>query len=135
MGGIARPLQAFNSRTQSPARRMPMTDRKDEIAALNTLIATTIDSVTGFEDSAANIENSRLQELFRDRARERSRIVEELRSEVRRLGGDPEDDGSFLGKTHQRFLDLKAAVAGRDEKAIIDEVERGEDYLKSKFQA
>jgi uncharacterized protein (TIGR02284 family) len=112
-----------------------MTDRKDEIAALNTLTATVIDSVTGFEDSAANIENPRLQELFREKASERSRLVEELRSEVRQLGGDPEDDGSFLGKTHQRFLDLKAAIAGRDEKAIIDEVDRGEDYLKSKFQA
>ena len=112
-----------------------MTDCKDEIAALNTLTATLIDSVTGFEDSAANVENPRLQDLFREKASERSRLVEELRSEVRRLGGDPEDDGSFLGKTHQRFLDLKAAIAGRDEKAIIDEVDRGEDFLKSKFQA
>jgi uncharacterized protein (TIGR02284 family) len=112
-----------------------MTDRKDEIAALNTLIATLIDSVTGFEDAAANVDSPRLQEMFRERASERRRIVEELRAEVRRLGGDPEDDGSFLGKAHQRFLDLKAAIAGRDEKAIIDEVERGEDYLKSKFQA
>ena len=112
-----------------------MTDRKDEIAALNTLTATLIDSVTGFEDAAANIDSPRLQEQFRERASERRKIVEELRSEVRRLGGDPEDDGSFLGKAHQRFLDLKAAIAGRDEKAVIDEVDRGEDYLKSKFQA
>jgi uncharacterized protein (TIGR02284 family) len=112
-----------------------MTDRKDQITALNTLIATLIDSVTGFEDAAANTDSPRLQEMFRERAGERRKIVEELRSEVRRLGGDPEDDGSFLGKAHQRFLDLKAAIAGRDEKTIVDEVERGEDYLKSKFQA
>ena len=113
-----------------------MTDdiRQDEISTLNTLIATLIDSVTGYEDSAANIDNSRLQELFRDSARERQRVVEDLRSEVRRLGGNPEDDGSFLGKTHQRFLDLKAAIAGRDEKAVINETERGEDYLKEKFE-
>ena len=113
-----------------------MTDdiRQDEISTLNTLIATLIDSVTGYEDSAANIDNSRLQELFRDSARERQRVVEDLRAEVRRLGGNPEDDGSFLGKTHQRFLDLKAAIAGRDEKAVINETERGEDYLKEKFE-
>jgi uncharacterized protein (TIGR02284 family) len=113
-----------------------MTDdiRQDEISTLNTLIATLIDSVTGYEDSAANIDNSRLKELFRDSARERQRVVEDLRSEVRRLGGNPEDDGSFLGKTHQRFLDLKAAIAGRDEKAVINETERGEDYLKEKFE-
>ena len=109
--------------------------RQDEIGTLNTLTNTLIDSVTGFEDAAANLDgNSRLQELFRERASERNRIVEELRGEVRRLGGNPEDDGSFLGKAHQRFLDLKAAVAGRDEKAIINEVERGEDYLKEKFE-
>jgi len=108
----------------------------DETTALNTLIATLIDSVTGYEDAASNIDgSSRLQELFRERAGERRRIVEDLRAEVRRLGGNPEDDGSFLGKTHQRFLDLKAAVTGRDEKAIVNEVERGEDYLKEKFEA
>ena len=113
-----------------------MTDdtRQDEISTLNTLIATLIDSVTGYEDSAANIDSSRLQQLFRDNARERQRVVEDLRAEVRRLGGNPEDDGSFLGKTHQRFVDLKAAVTGRDEKAVINETERGEDYLKEKFE-
>ncbi|MBA3510959.1 PA2169 family four-helix-bundle protein [Sphingomonas sp.] len=113
-----------------------MTDntRQDEISTLNTLIATLIDSVTGYEDSAANLDNSRLQQLFRDNARERQRVVEDLRAEVRRLGGNPEDDGSVLGKTHQRWLDLKAAVTGRDEKAVINETERGEDYLKEKFE-
>jgi uncharacterized protein (TIGR02284 family) len=112
-----------------------MTDRKDEIAALNALIATTIDSITGYEDSATNIDNERLREIFRSRADERQRIVEDLRTEVRRLGGDPEESGSFLGKAHQRFEDLKAAITGRDEKAIINEVERGEDHIKGKFEA
>jgi uncharacterized protein (TIGR02284 family) len=111
-----------------------MTDGRDDITTLNTLIATTIDSITGYEDSATNIDNERFREIFRERASERQRVVEDLRAEVRRLGGNPEDDGSFLGKTHQRFEDLKAAVTGRDEKAIINEVERGEDYLKDKFE-
>jgi len=114
-----------------------MTDHNhsDEITTLNTLTATLIDSVKGFEDAASNIEgSSRLQQLFRERASERNKAVDELRAEVRRLGGNPEDDGSFLGKTHQRFLDLKAAITGRDEQAIVNEVERGEDYLKEKFE-
>jgi len=111
-----------------------MNDRQEEISTINTLIATLIDSVTGYEDAASNSEAGRFAELFRDRASERQRCVEDLRSEVRRLGGNPEDDGSFMGKTHQRFLDLKAAVTGRDDQAIVNEVERGEDYLKEKFE-
>ena len=111
-----------------------MTDRQDEISTLNSLTATVIDSINGYEDAAANSEGSRFQQMFRERASERQRVVEDLRAEVRRLGGNPEDDGSFMGKTHQRWLDLKAAVTGRDDKAIINEVERGEDYLKEKFE-
>ena len=106
-----------------------------DVTTLNTLIATTIDSINGYEDSATNIDNEQLRTVFRERANERQKVVEELRAEVRRLGGNPEDDGSFLGKAHQRFEDLKAAVTGRDEKAIINEVERGEDYIKAKFEA
>ena len=109
-------------------------NHSDEISTLNTLIATTIDSITGYENSAKDIDNQRFAEMFRQRADERQQVVEQLRSEVRRLGGDPEESGSFLGKTHQRFEDLKAAITGRDEKAIINEVERGEDYLKEKFE-
>jgi uncharacterized protein (TIGR02284 family) len=111
-----------------------MAEHNEAISTLNTLIATTIDSITGYEDSAQNIHDDRLREVFRSRADERQRVVEELRSEVRRLGGDPEEGGSFMGKAHQRFEDLKAAITGRDAKAIINEVERGEDYLKDKFQ-
>ena len=113
-----------------------MTDHNhsDEISTLNTLIATTIDSITGYENSAKDIDNQRFAEIFRQRASERQQVVQDLREEVRRLGGNPEDDGSFLGKTHQRFEDLKSAITGQDEKAIINEVERGEDYLKDKFE-
>jgi uncharacterized protein (TIGR02284 family) len=110
-------------------------DNKDQISTLNSLIETTVDSVTGYEDSAQNIDNERFRQIFRERADERQQVVQELRNEVRRLGGDPEESGSFLGKAHQRFEDLKAAITGRDEKSIINEVERGEDYLKEKWEA
>ena len=110
-------------------------ENKDQISTLNSLIETTVDSVTGYEDSAKNVDNERFREIFRSRADERQKVAEELRSEVRRLGGDPEASGSFMGKAHQRFEDLKAAITGRDEKSIINEVERGEDYIKGKFEA
>jgi len=110
-------------------------DDQKQIAALNTLIETTIDSVTGYEDSAQNVDNERLREIFRERANERQQVVQDLREEVRRLGGDPEESGTFLGKAHQRFEDLKAAITGRDEQAIVNEVERGEDHIKAKFEA
>ena len=111
-----------------------MFDKNDEISTLNTLTATLIDSVNGYRDAAENTQSSRFQQMFRQWADERSRAAEQLRAEIRRLGGEPREEGSFMGKTHQRFLDLNSAITGRDDKAIINEVERGEDYLKDKFQ-
>ena len=105
-----------------------------EVGTLQTLTTTLIDSINGYEDAATNSENPRFQQIFRERAGERQQAVESLRTEIRRLGGDPPDDGSFMGKTHQAWLDLKAAITGRDDKAIINSVETGEDYLKEKFE-
>ena len=93
-------------------------DNQEQISTLNTLIETTIDSITGYEESAQNVDNERLRQIFRERADERQQVVSQLREEVRRLGGDPEESGTFLGKAHQRFEDLKAALTGRNEKAI-----------------
>ena len=111
-----------------------MADTVKEIATLNTLTATLIDSVTGYRDAADHAQSPRFQQLFRKFADERSSAVEMLRQQVTSLGGEAEGDGSFMGKTHQRFMDLKSAITGRDDKAIVNEVERGEDYLKEKFE-
>ena len=112
-----------------------MLGSNDQTAILKTLTSTLNDSVNGYRDAAEHAEGSQFQQIFRDNAAERERVAGELAGEVRRLGGTPDEDGTVLGKTHQAFLDLKAAVMGRDDKAIINEVERGEDYLKEKFEA
>lgn len=112
-----------------------MTDTSHDIRTLNGLIATTIDSVDGYRSSAEAIDSSRFDELFRQRANERTAVAEQLRAEVRRLGGNPEDDGTILAAGHRAFLNLKGAVTSRDDKAVINEVERGEDHIKHKFEA
>jgi uncharacterized protein (TIGR02284 family) len=109
-------------------------DRDTEINTLETLTTTLIDSINGYEDAAKDIDNSRFEEIFRQRASERRQVIDDLRNEIRRLGGDPPDEGSFMGKTHQRWMDLKSAVTGGDEQRIINSVEAGEDYLKEKFE-
>ena len=111
-----------------------MTDSSHDITVLNSLITTTIDSVDGYRSSAEAVENPLFAQQFTSRASERSSVVEQLRAEVRRLGGNPEDDGSLLAGGHRAFLGLKSAVTGRDDKAIIVEVERGEDHIKAKFE-
>lgn len=111
-----------------------MTDTSHDIRTLNGLIATTIDSVDGYRTSATDVDNPRYAEMFTARASERSSVAEQLRAEVKRLGGNPEDDGTILAAGHRAFVNLKAAVTGRDDQAIVNEIERGEDHIKAKFE-
>jgi len=72
-------------------------------------------------------------DLFRRWAVERSQVVTGLRNVVRELGGKPEDDGTVLASAHRVFLDLRAHMSKTD-KAVVEEVERGEDHIKHKFE-
>ena len=72
--------------------------------------------------------------MFTSRAQERRQVASDLQAEVSRLGGNPEDDGTILAGAHRAFVDLKSAVTGKDDKAIVNEVERGEDHIKAKFE-
>ncbi len=111
-----------------------MIGKSDDLATLKTLTSTLNDSINGYRESAEKVESQEFREMFNNFAQQRERASSELKSEVRRLGGEPDEGGSTMGSLHQTWLDLKAAVTGRDDKAIINEVERGEDYLKEKFE-
>ena len=105
-----------------------------DISTLNSLIETTIDSADGYEQAAATEKTGELAQLFRQFASERRSIVADLRSHVVRLGGTPEDDGSLLAAAHRQFLNLRSAFDS-DTRTAINEVERGEDYIKNKYEA
>lgn len=110
-----------------------MHTNEDHIKLVNGLVETTIDSADGYAEAAKDADASRYQDLFQRRAQERRSIASELQDEVRRLGGDPKDDGTVLAAAHRAFLNLKDAVTKGDE-AVVNEVEAGEDYIKAKYE-
>jgi len=105
------------------------------VSTLNSLIETTMDSANGYKEAAENADSSQYKSMFADRSTRRMELVRQLQQEVTTLGGTPDDDQSVLGKLHNKFVDLKAALTGgRDDKAVIAEVERGEDFIKAKYE-
>lgn len=111
-----------------------MAETSHDIRILNGLIATVIDSVDGYNESAKDVDSPRFRERFLARASERRDVAERLRADVTQLGGNPEDDGTILAAGHRAFVNLKSAVTAKDDKAVVAEVERGEDHLKAKFE-
>jgi len=113
---------------------MTMNETSHDISTLNTLIATTIDSVEGYTEAAKDSNSGRFGSIFTSRASERREVASRLQQEVVRLGGRAEDDGTMLAGAHRMFLNLKASMTGHDDKAIVNEVEAGEDHIKAKFE-
>ena len=111
-----------------------MTTTNDhDIHVLNSLIETTIDSAEGYREAAKETDKANYRTLFEARSFERQQITSDLQGAVRTLGGEPEDDGTILAKAHRAFLDVKHALL-RDEQAVVNSVENGEDFIKAKFE-
>lgn len=105
-----------------------------DVSVLNSLITTTIDSANGFADAAEEAQGAQFKSMFQQFASERRECVGQLQQAVRSMGGEPNDDGSTLAAAHRGWMDLKNAVTGNSDKQVIEEVERGEDYIKDKYE-
>ncbi|MEO6778321.1 MAG: PA2169 family four-helix-bundle protein [Gemmatimonadaceae bacterium] len=112
-----------------------MASTNDEtIDVLNDLIETCKDGVKGFRSAADAVGDSPAKTLFRSRAQNIETAVSQLSAEVRKLGGDPEKHGTTAGAAHRGWIDLKAAVTGRNDSAIIAECQRGEDHAVKVYE-
>lgn len=104
------------------------------ISVLNNLIETCKDGEKGFKEAAEGLKSPDLTARFLDYSRQRGTMANELQALVRKLGGDPEKSGSMSGAIHRGWLDIKSAVSGKDDHAILAEAERGEDVAKSAYE-
>jgi len=106
----------------------------DNVASiLNDLIETSKDGEKGFNTAADDTKNPELKTTFRRRAQDCARSAADLQGLVARLGGKPETGGSVAGAVHRGWVNVKAAVSTRDDLAILEECERGEDVAKARY--
>jgi uncharacterized protein (TIGR02284 family) len=106
----------------------------DVVATMNGLIEVCKDGEKGFRTAPEGITNSDLAALFLNYSEQRASFAAELQAEVKRLGGDPERGGTAMGAVHRGWIDIKSAVAGNDEAAVIAEAERGEDHAVREYR-
>ncbi|MEK2610299.1 PA2169 family four-helix-bundle protein [Pseudomonas shirazensis] len=107
---------------------------KDVIDVLNDLIEYSKDGEKGFKTSAEDVKNPELKAFFVKRAAGCATSAAELQSEVRRLGGDPETTTSVSADLHRGWVNLKSLLTGKDDEAILNEVERGEDHALKAYK-
>lgn len=109
-------------------------DTKDTISVLNDLIETSKDGEKGFMECAEDLRDPQLKSTMSQRARDCSTAAVELQQMVRSLGGEPETSTSMAADMHRRWVDLKSMITGKDDTAILNECERGEDVAVKSYR-
>ncbi len=112
-----------------------MAQQKEIIGTVNDLIETLRDGQEGFRQAAEAVEDPELKSLFNEFSLQRARFVGELQSEAGALGeSKPENSSSVAGALHRSWINLKGAIAKRDNHAILEECERGEDSAVHEYE-
>jgi uncharacterized protein (TIGR02284 family) len=112
---------------------MPITN-DEVVSALNDLIETCRDGQNGFQTAAENISDPSTKRLFQGFGQQRAQFAGELQTIVREFGEDPTETGSVSGALHRGWMNLKGAISGKDEHAILEECERAEDTAVEAYE-
>ncbi len=108
---------------------------KNSNEIIDDLIQTLKDGQEGFKQAAEAVSDPKLKSLFRDYSDQRSRFATVLQSEARRQGEtEPQTSSSATGALHRGWINLKSAITGGGEHAILAECERGEDSAVEEYK-
>ncbi|HEV8184497.1 MAG TPA: PA2169 family four-helix-bundle protein [Chthoniobacterales bacterium] len=112
-----------------------MSQNKEVISTLNSVIETLKDGQEGFRQAAEAVKDSQLKSLFTELSLQRSKFAGELQNHIIQMGEPkPEDSSSTAGALHRAWINMKAAITSRDDHAILSECERGEDSAVAEYK-
>lgn len=99
---------------------------KETVNNLQALLEKNYDAEKGFKKAMVNAKDSNLKNFLMKQAAQRDRFATEITQELRNLNEEPKESGSFTGDLHRTWMDLKTAVSGNEDEAVLEECIRGE---------
>ena len=109
-------------------------ENEKTIAVLNTLITINNDRIEGYETASKETEEEDLKTMFARFSSTSKKCKQELTNEVSKLGGTAAEGTLTIGKFFRVWMDVKAALTGKDRKAILNSCEYGEDQAKHTYE-
>ncbi len=109
-------------------------DKGDVAQVLDELLESCRDGEYGFKTSAENAESPELKALFMRHSQECRAAALELEAEIHKLGKQPSSGGTLTGALHRGWVSIKTALTSQDDKAVLEECERGEDSAVAQYR-
>ena len=114
-----------------------MENQEELVSVLNDLIRINNDRIVGYERASKESKNIDVDLIatFNKMADQSRKYKAELVQQVSRLGGDAASDTTVSGKVYRVWMDLKAAITGKDRESILGSCEYGEDVAQRAYEA
>jgi uncharacterized protein (TIGR02284 family) len=114
-----------------------MENNEELVSVLNDLIRINSDRIVGYERAAKESKDVDVDLIatFNQMADQSRKYKAELVQEVSRLGGDIATDTTVPGKVHRVWMELKAAITGKDRESILGSCHFGEDVAQKAYEA
>jgi len=109
------------------------TSNDDLIDLMQDLVECSLDGEYGFRACAEQVKRADLKTTFLQRADDCRRAAQELNEQIRACGGEVEEHGSASGALHRGWIAVRSALSTYDDKAVLEEAERGEDNAKARY--
>ena len=107
---------------------------KEHAEALQILLQKNYDAEKGFKKAITKTDSHSLKEFLKRQALKHNRFATELDKELRLLNENPKEEGSFTGKLSRAWMDIKVAVSGNNDEAILEECVRGEKGSAKEYE-
>ena len=101
---------------------------------LQELLEKNYDAEKGFTKAMKDAKNNNLKKFLQQQALQRNRFATELDQQIRNLNETPKESGSFTGDLHRTWIDIKSAVAGNTDEAVLEECIRGEKASWNEYE-
>lgn len=102
---------------------------------LNDLVRINNDRIAGYQKATEELkpEDADLKVLFERYIKESTQYAAQLSAEVAQIGGTPVTGTTASGKVYRVWMDLKATLAGKGRKAVLENCIHGEDAAQKAY--
>ncbi len=104
------------------------------IDVLNSLITINNDRIEGYKTASEETEENDLKSLFAKFILTSEKCKSELIEEVNKLGGEIAEGTKVSGKFFRVWMDVKAALTGKDRMTILNSCKIGENEAKETYK-
>lgn len=114
-----------------------MTTNKEIADDLNELVKINNDRIQGYEKAIEDNEDAQLDDLFRHYIVQSQNFRSQLADHIVRIDGSAVSDVTSTdasSKLHRVWIDIKAALTGKDRDAVISSVEFGENAAVEAYE-